>query len=363
MRCPVWMLVVLFLCRAPAGGEEPACLRLNFDPHPSWAISGAWGADGSELLLADILRGSLVAYGIPGGQGEEVGELSRPTVILARSEGYLVKEPPGRFVFLDHELEQTGSIDYQEVEPAKDRDGTRVANILELAVRGSEVVALATLRAPGGVQGAFIKYRLEPEPGFERLRAADIVTGREELFYRLTGPAIAYAGESAYALRFRDRAYLEGVTGDPRRLDAFPTGFGELPSLPEPRGAANAAEMFGAVERSILPVQLYGREEFLYLLTRRPKEPGHTLWELHQIDPVEDRLIRTLTLPTTAHHLFLVPGAERWALVEKGPVIGPGEQDIQRAVLVPSGWIEDRESSELTEANLPECAAYQTKPR
>ncbi|RMH25195.1 MAG: hypothetical protein D6692_11605, partial [Planctomycetota bacterium] len=85
---------------------------------------------------------------------------------------------------------------------------------------------------------------------------------------------------------------------------------------------------------------LYGWKDYLYVLTREPREDGGTRWSLHRIDPRADKLGRTVVLPTRSAHVVLAPGPRYWAVVEKGSVEADGGQTLDGLLLVPSSWIE-----------------------
>ena len=112
--------------------------------------------------------------------------------------------------------------------------------------------------------------------------------------------------------------------------------------------------LYKSLERSTSAVRLYGRGNFLYLLTRKPAGQG-TSWQLWQIDPRRDTIVRSLTLPTQANHVYLAPGPLHWAVIEKGAVIQSGSQAIHSMLLLPSSWIENPAAQELTDGNAVSC--------
>ncbi len=112
--------------------------------------------------------------------------------------------------------------------------------------------------------------------------------------------------------------------------------------------------LYKALEHSTSAVALYGRGAYLYLLTRKASGQG-PLWQLWQIDPQRDTIVRSMTLPTRANHLLLAPGPISWAVIEKGPVIQPGSQAIKSMLLLPSPWIEDPASKALADGNAVSC--------
>src|SRR5205085_7051709 len=129
----------------------------------------------------------------------------------------------------------------------------------------------------------------------------------------------ALASGSPYALRFDEPSYILDAR-NARRLNAFPRGFDRLPSLPKNTGEDSAVPRARMIEAATIPVALYGRGTFLYLLTRQPQAKG-TLWRLHRIDPKKDTILGSTTLPTSAANLVLAPGPASWAVLEESSLV------------------------------------------
>jgi hypothetical protein len=171
--------------------------------------------------------------------------------------------------------------------------------------------------------------------------------------YRLSSPYLASVGGRTYFLDLSEPASLDVLpTGEePKRyLTMLPSSsrsarISRRANLTEPEATT---ALYRAVEESSLPAGLYGFRDSLYLLTRRPQD-GKTDWTLAQLDPGSGKELRSVSLPTSAAHLTVVPGERYWALVEKGPVESWGKQAIETVVFVPTAWIEGSGEGDLLE--------------
>src|SRR5437764_15418965 len=86
----------------------------------------------------------------------------------------------------------------------------------------------------------------------------------------------------------------------------------------------------------------------LYLLALSPSET-QTIWWLYQIDPLRDKIIGRVLLPTAAQHITLVPTSAYWFIFEKGSVQDPGRQKIGSLLAIPTNWLVNPISSPLNE--------------
>jgi hypothetical protein len=104
------------------------------------------------------------------------------------------------------------------------------------------------------------------------------------------------------------------------------------------------------IERSKMPVGLYGWEGFLFVLTREPAQGGGTRWMIHKIDPRKDAVVGSSQIPTRANHLTVVPGPKKWAFLEKGRVQDWGRQRNDRVLFVPASRLRGSLSPSLCNA-------------
>jgi len=337
----------VLLALGPWGGLVPpvrgagtaSCRRVLLADSAALAFSAAWSADGREVVLVDVPGGRLLRYdrdgrflGSVARPGEGGTEFSKPTQIHATAKGFLLRNSARKWIWLDRAFKSLESVS------AMDPEGYPVFNLADEVLTGDELAGFGSYQKSRRVWAmGLLRVGLKPLAVREVVEEIDI-SSKTGSFHNTLAPLVAQAAGRAYSLRFGEPPYLLGL--HPKvRLKAFPAGFASLPALPENQGPQTTAPRQKAIEKSSLPVGLYGSRQFLYLLTHRP-EPGGLLWQLHQIDPVRDKLVRSLTLPTTAHSLVIAPGSETWAVFEKGAVLPTGEQPVESLLLIPSAWIE-----------------------
>ena len=338
------------------------CNRVALDPSPSWTNSAAWSEDGKELTLVDILGGRLLRYsnGKYSGSVARPGmgelEFNQPSALTAIPGGYLLASPPGKVIWLNRGFDPFRGLDL-----LKAGKGGHIQGKLEIfdweypQLFGNYFLGTAVLHIDGKPWKGLVRASLKPFELTDLIEEIDYNAPEDRLF-RLLGTESAASGGGDYVLRWaRPTAYILQIWPQKRRLKTFPPGFEALPALPQGVGGMEGGPiLYKALERSTLAVGLYGQGAYLYLLARKPAGQG-TLWQLWQIDPQRDTIIRSMTLPTQANHLFLAPGPINWAVIEKGPVIQMGSQSIKSMLLLPSSWIEDTASKVLADGNAVSC--------
>ena len=311
----------------------------------------AWSRDGSKLLVPDPMRGEVFVFGRDGslerrlrrpGSGDL--EFIRPGPIRSYSEGLFLQDGDLRVLTLDGGGEPIGAADFGErLFPGKQE----VRALFDWTSDGTWIYSFSdVLQADGSWRSGWYRFTAAGEPRLELLREVPI-EGFERLFYTLGHPYATVNGRSAYLLVMDAQPFLLEVgAARQRRLQSFPTGFGKRPSIPRLRSVEEAPLVFAAVERAAMPAGLHAHDGELYVLTRRPGEGGTTVWELTGIDPVTDRVVSRVRLPTAARHLTAAPGPEWWAFAEKGGMDSPGEQQVHGLLFVPADWIAG--TSEMT---------------
>lgn len=331
-----------------AGSKHFPCESKILDTQLEWTSSALWTANDRELLVVDplyrrILRYSYTGRGlgpIPQGIGAALENLA-PVIIKPYRAGWILQLADEHMLILDGNYIPRKRVDLRQV---GERDDAKLEGVWLWTPAGDDLVALGDLHRlrDSSWNSGFIRFPLTAPGRFTLLRPVF----QEALeFYRLGFPYLTSLGDTAYVVAMDKTARLLRMPKDgpvtelgvslPRR---------DLPSLPAYYRSNDLPVVMDAVERSTMPVGLYGWEGSLYLLSRAP-EPGEgTAWVLTQIDPLRDRIVGSVNLPTRADHLTVVPGANRWAFMEKGPVRSWGRQNVERVLFVPAsrfkqvGW-------------------------
>ena len=300
------------------------------------------------MVLADVGTGQLRLYDEAGRPVREVSrpgrgrlEFNRPARVAALPSGFLVQEPDVKLLWLDEGLVPVRSVDLSDSATVA---GERVGALFAWQpVSVDSIFAFGQTVSEGGTwwNGFFRIDGLEreSETTIERIDEVPLGAAEAELF-TFGYPYVAIAGKQPYFLRMNGAARIVEGTADRRRLDAFPERLRKVPVLPPIEGVASVPVVMKGLERARIAAGLYGRGDQLYVLGREPAAEG-VRWTVSRIDPARDAVVRTVTLPTRAPHLVVVPGPDRWAIVEKGAVRAMGDQEVPSLLLVPTPWIEE----------------------
>lgn len=346
------------LCPSALLASTDQCRRLDLSPAPYWSFSGTWSADGSSLMLVDVVRKALIGYPTAGGDGVaalgsldrlEAGRDGQLSLLQPHGAGFLLEGRDGQIQRLTADLspvEDFGGLVVEDETAA----GLRSLDSWQ-AVGDDSLLLYGDYRHfTGRWLSVFARVSLD-DPGRVELLKAIPAESPVRRFYLNSQSYLASAGGKGYFLFLGDDA--SSMVPEIWEMDpAAKDGEGlrrlgvELPStlrkvtmdLPEPKGAESVKALFAAQERAAATVGLVGHGDLLYLLSRQPTRGAGIHWTLTVIEPATDRVLRTLHLPSRAPHLLLVPGEESWALVEKGRVEGFGVQKIDDALLLPSDW-------------------------
>lgn len=360
-RRPVRRRIRPFLCTAAValsfsggvaasdgGAPEDRCRSVPLDPRPRWVSSAAWSGDG-ELVIADSGAGALLRFdadarrlGTSVQPGRGLLEYNRPADVTWARGRFLIREPHVKLLWLDADLRSSRGLDLSEHRAG---EGARVGALFnwKLAEDGA-LFGFGHLETNGDWWGGLFRLQLEPRLAIQRLRQVEL-RSLESQIYRLMYPYVATIGDRGYFLTMGAEArILAWEDGESRMLRRLPARLRGIPPLPRIQGADSVPVVLKGLEMAELAAGLYARGERLYVLARRPASAGGTRWTLTEIDPRRETLGHTVVLPTSAAHLVIAPGRERWAVVEKGSVEALGVQDVRSLLLIPAAWIEDPES-------------------
>ena len=323
------------------------CRRVPLSAQPAWLSSAAWSGE-ANLLLADSLRGQLLRYAVDGTL-LDAAPAALPTGdaayvrVQSSPDGAVAENGFGRLLWGD------ASAPKQEVKLVgrTGRDGTLMSVFQWSLLGNEEALAVANLMDPKGRWTSAVVRLPLAAGGYETLHRIDMAKPAS-ILYRSGIPALASAGGAGYFLALEQDAiglYRVPARGEPQRLTTFPGIEPDLRAeLARDHDMKRTPDLFRLLERTSLPAGLYGVGDDLFLLRRAPgeKSPG---WALTRLDPRTGRMLRTVNLPTTAHHLTAAPGDPSWAFFEKGSVPAIGQQSTPSMLLVPTAWIQGNVSS------------------
>lgn len=338
------------------------CRRVALSPRPGWVSSGAWMENGTELVVADARSRQVLSFDAQG-----KGFTARPQKLTRALEdsspARIIADPAGDLLFAELERERFTVLDSKDAFPIYRKNiraeslvgdasqGTRSLDKLFLwAPVRTDVLAYASIKevAPGGQEASsseFVRFPVEHPDQFQTVVARN--RNPSKIFYKLGHPLISSLRDTGYLLFFDN-----GTPGLYRNekgstellpmgaLDAlYPRGGGS-PVLPTFVRPEDFPAVMRAVERSSMPVGLYGFDGFLYVLFRSPSG-GATKWVMSKIDvdPRVDAIVASIDIPTRANHLTVVPGPREWAFIEKGPARGHKDQDVNSVLFVPASRI------------------------
>lgn len=337
---------------AGSGAPGAACRRTRLEESLPRAMVAVQSPSGSEMVLAAFDQHLLVRVSLDGrvlgkAGGGEAPILERVSSVKALPEGYLVLAGVQHLLRLDGDLRLQRQWDFRPAHGAPELpDGVRALFVQDAVLFGGDLFAYGFLLREEDARNQRRVFRLSPgvppalEGILEEVPAGD--PGAELQGRAL--PLLASTEEGVYMLRLAARPHLLEVYPEARRLEAFPAGFEELPSLPESRNRGGEAAYWKAVERAAVPSALFARGGSLFVLTRRPRSADEssagTRWQLARIDPKGDRLLGTLELPTSVPQLVAVPGPEQWIFLEKGSLTASGEQPTESLFSLPATTVE-----------------------
>jgi hypothetical protein len=274
-----------------------------------------WSLDGRELVIADVSTHQLLRYGPDGSLLGSVDKPPfvrgdfKPILVHATQEGFLVCNSAYEWIWLDRGFKPLRSV-AQGLPP-------KFALISEALAGHDELAGFGTFRKEDGSWSfGFLQVKLAPAPKVFKVVQEISYESKGGNLSSILSPLVAEAGEIPYGLQLGEPSSILNLRSG-QRLKAFPPGFERLPMLPKNEGEVSAASRVRVVDASTLPVALYGRGAFLYLLTKEQQPQKKPVWRLHRIDPKKDALLGSVVLPTSATYLELAPGPSAWAILEE----------------------------------------------
>lgn len=311
---------------------------------PEYTNSGVWSSDGRRLFLLDNAHRRLLEFSVAGkSEGRVYGELAKRLkegiprkVASLEGGGFYIQTDENRFT-----VATPKAIDDVVADPSS---LGIISKIYNFTVVKDEVVALADVEVSENTwQRGFVVFPMAQPKAFRWLLKG--VSTEERVFYRLAFSYMATLGNTAYVLRMETRPelylYRKG-NSSLEAVDAFePYAMSHfLPELPPFRLPTDYEPLMHVVERSHMPVGLYGWEGRLYLL-ERSWTGRKTTWNLVVLDPGNPRKdLHSIAIGVEAEHLFLVPGKLRWGLVTKAHPTSLQSQEVTGMQFFPSAALQ-----------------------
>lgn len=343
-----------------AGGVRPAtaagssCRHVPLSPRPGWVGSGAWMENGTELIVADARARQVLSFD-PQGRGF----MAQPQKLIQSFERgssplRITSDSMGRNLFVELDRERLTVLDSNRAFPIlrknllQESQTGQAAGVIDKlylwAPVNMDLLSYAAIQeGPESYWEGFVRFPAANPSQFQKLDARNRDASR--IYYRLGNPLVSSLGDTAYVL-FLDGGspglYLNRKgSSELEPMDALDELYGSksAPVLPSFVRPEDFPAVMRAVERSSMPVGLYGWSGSLYVLSRSPGKGG-TNWVMAKVDPVQDRIVASFRIPTHANHLTVIPGPKEWAFLEKGPVRGHKDQDVNSVLFVPTSRIE-----------------------
>jgi len=345
-----------------------------------WTTSGVWRmTEGdAEFILADhtysrLIRntpGSLVYEGPKqlhrSGTADHnitaksLVELQEPLSIFAREKGghvvLDVAQGMGKIYFLN----ESGEVEEPTIEVrnrtlyGEDSKQYTLTGVFRIAPYQDGVLAFTNVESPTGdaewqflhlkrsdrsynplsvdLSGGSGKPSNEPEPAkVGKPTASDW----ERTFYLRDFNYMTTIGDTAFILVQRETPHLAKIDLRTREINysALPAELNlhlappDVPSYFQLKNHREyvkwSYEIYREIENQRMPTGIYSFEDHLFLLIKDAmnSESYETQWQLVEISQeAPNQVVSSLTLPTFAADIVLIPGTDFWGILEKGPI-------------------------------------------
>ena len=325
-------------------------------------------SDDGEVVVAAYLDGVIKRYDVSGrslGSVERPGggrlDFLRPGNLRALDGGWVLQDSVGHWVWTTSKFIPKRGLLFQQRSGVSDLvPPLAQLAILDFIPRGEEMYVFAFLRKDDErwAQRYFARLKV----GDERVELGELldkVDGDAPMSRLYSGslPLLAATDTGVFGLRYGEIHSVVRLDGALGPLKSFPAEYASTDALPEcPGSPMGDVQCFSILKRMRIPRALFGRGAYLYVLARQPNPAGGARWDLFQLDPGKDEVVRRLRLPSSAPQVRLAPGPDRWVLLEQGDLEATGFP-LTGWVTMPSSWIEDPSSEALTGDQAPDCVA------
>lgn len=311
--------------------------RIKLSEKPIYSTSAAWSDQGTEFLVVDASRKVILQYSIDGHLIQTIN-LGVDVARIQRLEtGYLLQIASSpNFIRTDSHFR---SSTVESLASGMGNDGA----IYGWTFMEDGFLAFGDINSKDGwKKGRLLRITHNSPPAVEDLRQVD-QGGPARHFFLMGYPLIAKTESNVYALIMeRKKPYILEVGFGVRELKVFPRDFSTTPTLAAGGKTEDAHKIYTELENKTTATGLIGWNNYLYLLTRKPMSNGKTEWMAWKINPCQDQVISSFKLPTQTEHIVISTNPSLWAILEKGPVVGFGKQEVKSLLLIDPASLERR---------------------
>lgn len=351
-------ILLLSLWTLPARATE-VCRRETLQIAPKWISTLEFDRSVNQILVADPKERQLLSVNVKNWNVRPVRvEGVSPALVTRIAGGYWVQSETNAAIMGPGIKSRVVAL-----EDARTGAGTTLRTLY-----ANWVTRGYTFLGFGSVSGAGVDLQQSPQSparrfqlgfvrgsvrvGTGRFENVEVIEPSDRNAYYVTGLQYFAANNTGlFYVRMDEEAGASilrvGESGKPQEISAFPAEFRKVQSLEKDGESVEA--IYATIESRSMAYGLFGQGDFLYLLTRQPHSDGGggTEWLLHKIDPVAQKLMGKVRLPTRASHLSVAVGTQEWYFIERGTVRGWGDQDIKTAIRVPRSWIDSPADSPI----------------
>jgi hypothetical protein len=377
------ILSILSVASSFAAAE---CPYISIDHPLEWSFSADWnlGKEGG-LLFVDPVVGELDRIDSDGTRTDLSEVLKRAVPGVYRLTGiatlpnqrkYLLQdtprsaEEPSRFVVLSQDYRY----DYESpITGRTDDENSTITRIYmwDVMSDGLTVVALADLRHASRDRredfSGIVMFSLEAKTFKILMRVR--LDSPERRLYRMRYPLLAAGNAEALFVSGEggeDRYWLNMVAYKSSTQRSSVQSRLPLPKLTFPRTFSSLRQVqsaYGqlAANGFISTVILWESRLFLVELEQIGSTITSYQWVLKELDRHTGEVKGARILPAKSRHLMVIPGSDRWAIVEKGIVTSFNAQLIEGIWEIPSGLIAAMSDSKNGAASRELCKSDSKK--
>ncbi len=347
----------LFVPGDKSAAESKPCERIQLNRPLNWIFSGAWSLDGNSLILTDPAQSK--AYIVSPSGAVSLRTHHRDIVSLS-----YIKRDPARVSFL---VEDEGDGRNERLHRVDTRlDIVDTVYLAGLRTKdGSELLKVWTWDYASDWVAGFGDFKINDKKYTSAYFTLNLATEHLEILERvpLDNPVreLNTLGYKLLAIGSNQIVYLSGenelkfirwgsskAISTPRRLSRG------LPNFPKKSGLSNLAEIHRALYRQKRIRSLLIVDDRLFLL--EGSGTSNTPWQVIEINMESGATLGSMTLPTKAPDVILIPGKRYWAVVEKATLFSFNLQPVESVVLLDTSLLLTISSRQAGDA-MASCAA------